>query len=66
MKQKNFYQELDKRIQDYEKGPTNRSADLYQIAYKIDWCWKFKKITEKQMNELCDRVTNIFENKILV
>lgn len=62
---KDYYNEIDRRLKAFEHGSMNRSSELSKVGDKIVWCYKFKKITEKQMNELCDRVTNLFNNKIL-
>ena len=62
-KTKNYYAEIDRALKAFED---NGYADknMYWIADRIAWCWKFKKITEEQMSELTDRATYIFENNL--
>lgn len=55
-----YYEEIDKVLSTYETGKTwHYSHDIDWICNRIDWCWKWKKITEEQKNELTDRVCNI-------
>lgn len=55
---RNYYQEIDYSINRYENGlyPVH---DIDWICSRIDWCWKFRHITETQMNELADRICNV-------
>lgn len=59
--QKDFYKELDKALKDYEQYKPYHLYSIDQITDKIDWCWKFRKITEEQLEELADRVVKILE-----
>lgn len=58
---KDFYAELDKAIKSYEEFKLYHLLAIEQITDKIDWCWKFRKITEEQMEELAGRVVKILE-----
>ena len=58
---KNFYEELNKALKSYEEFKPYHQYKLDWIADKIDWCWKFKKISEDQMKELTDRICKVFE-----
>lgn len=58
---KNFYEELNKALKSYEEFKPYHQYSLDWITDKIDWCWKFKKISEDQMEELVDRVCKVFE-----
>ena len=56
-----FYSEIDKALQSYE---TYKSYHIYNIDWitnRISWCWKWKKITREQMEELCDRAIKVLE-----
>lgn len=55
---KNYYNQLDKWIKRHERG--NGDVDTYQIVNKIDWCWKWKKITWQQLTELVDRMNKLY------
>lgn len=55
-----YYKEIDEALCRYETYmPYTKTIDW--IANRIDWCWKFKKITEDQMAELADRTTAILK-----
>lgn len=57
---KDWYKEINEALTRLEKGYyTTRSLD-WCISH-IDWAWKWRKITEQQKNELCDRVCNYLE-----
>ena len=57
--EKDYYAQLNRWVSQYEKpGFKEVSSDI--ITNKICWCWKFRKITREQMEELCDRMTEAF------
>lgn len=59
---RNYYNEIDKALKDYEEFKPYRTRSIDWITDRIDWCWKFRHITEEQMNELADRVCKILDN----
>lgn len=58
---KDFYGELNMAIEQYEKGFLSPRFSVERICDKIQWCFKFKKITLEQKNELVDRLYNQLE-----
>lgn len=60
---KDFYAELDKSIKCYEECKPYHILTVDQITDKIDWCWKFRKITKGQMEELADRIIKVMEDR---
>jgi len=56
-----FYQEIDKVLKEYETCKSYHAKDIFWACNRIDWCWRFKKITEEQMEELADRAVAIME-----
>lgn len=63
---KDFYKELDAALKSYEENKPYHTKDIDWICNKIDWCWKWKNITEEQMKELAERATKVLkENKKL-
>lgn len=58
---KDYYKEIDAAIKRYEdyKYPSHK---IEWITDRICWCWKFRHITEKQKDELADRITNVIES----
>lgn len=60
-KQRNYYEEINKEIKGYEEYKPYHTRTLSWCADRIDWCYKWKKITKSQMNELCERMIVLFE-----
>lgn len=56
-----FYDEIDKALQSYENYKPYHTRKIEWISDRICWCWKWKKITKAQMEELCDRVIKVLE-----
>ena len=56
-----FYDEIDKALRSYEDCKPYHDKKIEWISNRITWCWKWRKITKEQMEELCDRVINILE-----
>ena len=57
---RNYYTEIDKVISEYENGKPWHTRDIDWAANRVDWCWKWRKITKEQMEELANRITAIF------
>lgn len=55
-----YYKEIDEAIKSYENYKPYHTRNIGWICNRIDWCWKWRKITKVQMEELCDRVIAIF------
>lgn len=58
---KDYYKEIDKALKSYEEYKPYHQYSLDWITDRIDWSWKFRKITEDQMKELTDRIVEIFD-----
>ena len=62
MAERDWYKELKKRIEDIKKcSYIRKDSYCYGISEKIVWCFKWKKITVSQMEELCDEMTKIYK-----
>ena len=59
-----FYQEIDTALKSYEEFKPYHSRKIEWITDRICWCWKWKKITREQMEELTMRATNILEGNL--
>ena len=57
-----FYDEIDKALQSYENYRPYHQHKIEWISDRISWCWKWKKITKEQMEELCDRMIIVLED----
>ena len=51
-----FYEEINKALLSYETNKPYHPRKLDWICNRIHWCWKWKKISESQMEELIKRV----------
>lgn len=60
---KNYYDEIDKALVRHEIGMNYKTHGMDWICDRIDWCYKWKKITEKQMEELAARATEVLERR---
>ena len=58
---KDFYKEIDTALKSYENFKPYHERDIDWICHRIDWCWKWKKITKSQMEELATRTTKILD-----
>ena len=56
-----YYNEIDKVLKSYENYAPYHDRYMDWVANRIDWCWKWRKITKEQMEELAERATKIFE-----
>lgn len=56
-----FYSEIDKALQSYENYKPYHTHNIEWISNRISWCWKWRKITKEQMEELCDRTIKVLE-----
>ena len=56
-----FYKDIDNALQSYEYYKPYHLRSLEWICNRIDWCWKWKKITEQEKDELCNRVIVVLE-----
>ena len=59
-----YYQQLDKALKSYEEFRPYHQYSIDWICDRITWCWKWKKITQEQMEEFALRATNILEGNL--
>lgn len=59
----NEYQKIDKAIKEWEtyRPVTQYSTDW--ICNRIEWAWKWRKITKEQMEELADRICVVLDER---
>ena len=58
---KDYYTEIDLALKTYEDCKPWHDKSIDWICNRIDWAWKWKKITHSQMTTLADRVVKILE-----
>ena len=52
------YEKIDAAIRKYEEYRSGRSK-ISWITDRIAWAYRFKRITEEQMTNLCNRVIDV-------
>lgn len=58
---RDYYAEIDKVLVEYETFKPYHTRDIDWACNRIDWAYKWRKITQKQMEELADRAVKILE-----
>lgn len=61
---RDYYAEIDEVLKRYEEYKPYFDKNIDWACNRIDWCWKWKKITKEQMEELADRAALILEEGI--
>ena len=56
-----FYNQINEALISYEEYKPYHTKDIDWICNRIDWCWKWRKITEEQKDELIDRICKVME-----
>lgn len=60
---RDYYKEIDRALRQHEEYHPYHTHSMYWISDQIDWCWKWRKISKEQMEELAMRATAIFERR---
>ena len=58
---KDYYHDLDVAIKTYEEHKPYHPLKTSEISDKIAWCWKWKKITNEQLDDLTSRMIKVFQ-----
>jgi len=56
-----YYQQIDKALLSYENYKPYHDKTMDWICNRIDWAWKWRKISENEMVELASRATEILK-----
>ena len=59
-----YYVEIDKALQSHEQYKSWHGKSIEWICNRIDWCWKFRHITQEQMEELVDRICKVMNREV--
>ena len=60
--QQDYYNQIDRALKCYEEHKPWYDLNIYSICDRIDWCHKWKKISQEQSDELADRAVKVMEN----
>lgn len=60
---KDYYGQINEAILSYETFKPYHQYSYSWICDRIDWCWRFRHITEQQKNELCDRIIAVMDDE---
>ena len=56
--------QIDKALQEYEDFAPYPQHNIEWITNRIDWAWKWRKISKELMESFCDRAIKIIEGGI--
>lgn len=56
-----FYKKIDLWIKEHELYKPVTTKTLSDLADYIDWAFRWKKITEDEKNNACNRMIELFE-----
>lgn len=56
---KNYSNEINSALKSYELNKPYHTHNIDWICSRIDWCWKWRKISEKEMIEFSNRIIEI-------
>ena len=59
---KNYYEEINSALKNYELNKPYHTRNIEWICSRIDWCWKWRKISEEEMEELSNRAVKVLKN----
>lgn len=58
-----FELQIENAIQSYENYKPYHQHTIEWICNRIDWCWKWRKISKERMNEFIDRIIKVMESE---
>lgn len=58
---KSYYDEINEVVSSYEEFKPYHTKDINWAANRVEWCYKWRKITQEQMEELADRICFIYD-----
>ena len=58
-----FELQIENAIQSYENYKPYHQHTIEWICNRIDWCWKWRKISEEKMHEFADRIIKVMESE---
>ena len=65
-KVRDYYKEINDVLVEYENYKPWHTRNIDWACDRIEWCWKWKKITREQMEELTDRAIAIYGENLFV
>ena len=60
---RNYYEEINTALLSYEENKPYHTRNMEWICNRIDWCWKFRHITEEEMEELSNRACKVLKKR---
>lgn len=56
-----YYKQIDEALSSYENNKPWHDKTMDWVCNRIDWCFKWGKITEEEMTELVERAIIILK-----
>ena len=60
---RDFYEEINRSLTPIEKGHYS-ARTLDWCVNRVDWCWKWRKISQEQMEELANRICACYDAEL--
>ena len=61
-KERDYYKQIDEVLSRFENCKPICGLKMGWVTRRIDWCWKFRKITREQFDELVERAIAVFNS----
>ena len=58
-----YSEQIEKALWSYENYKPYHPHSIEWICNRIEWCWKWKKISQKQMENFADRIVKIMDEE---
>ena len=59
-----YYDQINKALKSYEEYKSWHEKSIDWICNRIDWCYKWGKITSDQTRELTDRICEVMNHVV--
>ena len=56
-----YYNQINEALLPYEQYKPYHTKSIDWICDRIDWCYKWRKISRNEMEELTDRICRVME-----
>jgi hypothetical protein len=57
----NYVKQIDRVLKQYEEHRAYKVHSIDWICDRISWCWKWRKISEWDKDDFCERIIFIME-----
>jgi len=58
-----YCEQIEKALWSYENCKPYHPRSIEWICNRINWCWKWKKISQEEMENFADRIVKVMEEE---